>query len=630
MSALHGDRQRAFPIVIVGHVDHGKSTLVGRLLNDTDSLPNGKLEEIRRISEKRNMGFEWSFVLDALQVERDQGITVDTTQIWFRTAQRPYVIIDAPGHKEFLKNMVTGAASADAAVLVVDAAQGVSEQTRRHAYMLNLIGVHQVVAAINKMDLVDHGQARFEAVTADLAAYLDEIGVHLDAAIPVSARNGDNIVNPSDAMDWYKGATLIEALDGFATRAAPLDQPLRLPVQDIYRIDDKRVIVGRIESGRLRVGDRLRISPGRRSARLANFESWGDGAPVVDACAGQSVALTFDEDVFIERGHVISTPDDAPSEGHAVRVRLFWLDREPLVKGERIALRLATARHSVTVEQVEHVIDVEDLSHGSAERVGCNEVAEVVLRSRARMAFDSYDDHPHTGRAVLVRDHRIVGGCVLLQPESGLAAEDSAGRDLTRVHHSVLAADRAAANGHRGGVVWLTGLSGAGKSTLAMAAQSLLFERGRHVYVLDGDNVRLGLNRDLGFGPESRAENIRRVAEVARLFADAGMIVITAFISPYRADREAAREIAGGSFREIYVSAGLQVCEARDPKGLYRRARAGEIAEFTGVSAPYEAPTEPDLLLDTALLPVDKSVADLVSFVERSFAIVRTGVRAVG
>jgi len=333
--------------------------------------------------------------------------------------------------------------------------------------------------------------------------------------------------------------------------------------------------------------------------------------------AGQSIAFTLDEDVFIERGQVIARADSPPQTGHRVAARVFWLGEEPLRLGDRLALRVATARYVVTVAEIRHVVDVEALDRRQADSVALNDIAEVVLRSRAKIAFDSFEDDPRLGRAVLVRDHRIVGGCVLT---GAAAAAGAAERDLTEVVHSVSGSERAEANGHRGGVVWLTGLSGAGKSTLAMAAQRRLFDRGDQVYVLDGDNVRLGLNKDLGFSAEARAENIRRVAEVARLFADAGMIVLTAFISPYRADREAARAIVGANFLEVHLDADLAVCESRDPKGLYRKARAGEIADFTGISAPYEAPDSPELTVDTGAGGLDQSADLLVEAIDRAFA----------
>ena len=615
------------PIVIVGHVDHGKSTLIGRLLYDTGSLPEGKVEDLRRQSERRGVSFEWSFVMDALQIERDQGITIDTTRIWFKSGRRGYVIIDAPGHEEFLKNMVTGAASADAAILVIDAAQGMLEQTRRHAYFLSLLGIRQLAVAVNKMDLVDYSQRRFEAVAADIRSYLAVLGIEPQAVVPIAARDGGNIVGRQaggalSRMPWWRGPSILDALDGFSHRPRLLDQPLRLPVQDIYRREDKRVIVGRVESGRLRVGDTVRVSPGGQNAAIRSIESWGDSAHL-SAAAGQSVAITLESDLFIERGHVIASLESPPLEGNVLMVRLFWFDDEPLDVGDRLTLRLAAAAHTVVVDSIERVIDVETFGSKSADRIPRNGVAEVVLRSQSKVAYDPFDGVPATGRAALVRNGRVVGGCIIM----GTAAAEVS-RNLTAVPQTVTREERVQAVGHRGGVFWLTGLSGSGKSTLAMALQRRLFERGQQVYVLDGDNIRQGLNRDLGFSPAERSENIRRIAEVARLFADAGMLVITAFISPYREDRSNARDIIGDGFREIYIRADLEICERRDPKGLYARARAGEIKDFTGISAPYEEPLSPDLTVDTGSLSVDAAVVALVEDIDRAFMVRQAGRRA--
>jgi bifunctional enzyme CysN/CysC len=609
---------RAFPIVIVGHVDHGKSTLVGRLLHDTDSLPAGKLEQLKAVSEKRGLDFEWSFLLDALQVERDQGITVDTTQIWFTTQRRRYVIIDAPGHKEFLKNMVTGAAQADAAILVVDAAQGLAEQTRRHAYLLQLLGIRQVAVAINKIDLIGHDQDRFQAVAEAVRNYLADIGIEAAALVPVSARTGDNIAAHSQQTAWYRGPTLIGALDAFTPRALPVEQPLRLPIQDLYRLDDRRVVVGRIESGRLKVGERIRFAPLGREAVVASLESWRGNAahhqPREEAIAGDSVAFTLDEDVFVERGVLASHPDQAPREASRIAVRLFWLDKAPLKPGERLTLKLGTTEREVEIEAITEALDVESLSSADAAQIERNGVARAILRSRRPLALDTYDALPRTGRGVLIRGPQIAGGLVV---EDVL---QQAAHAVVAVDSSVTAQDRAAVNGHRGGVLWLTGLSGAGKSTLAMAAQAALFARGRQVVVLDGDNLRQGLNRDLGFSDADRAENIRRIAEVAKLMADAGLIVLVSAISPLQRQRDAARAIIGPDFHEVFVRADLATCEARDPKGLYKRARAGEIAGFTGISAPYEAPQAAQLTLDTTQRALSESVETLVDYALRGLA----------
>jgi bifunctional enzyme CysN/CysC len=608
--------ERALPIVVVGHVDHGKSTLVGRLLHDTGSLPPGRIEQMRAVSAKRGLDLEFSFLLDSLQVERDLGITVDAAQIWFRTAKRRYVIIDAPGHTEFLRNMVTGAAAAEAAVLVVDAQQGVAEQTRRHGYLLGLLGLKQVAVAVNKIDLIGHDPARFAAIKAEVEEYLGGIGLPASAVVPLSAKHGDNVARPAaDMMPWYAGPTLVEALDAFAPRPEPVEGPLRLPVQDVYRRGDRRVVVGRIESGRLSVGDELRFAPGSQTARIAGIESWNGPVPRRGAETGENVALSFDREVVVERGHVACHPADGPAENHVATVRLFWLDREPLRAGDRLSVRHGTAERKAVVEAIEAVIDVEALAEAApaAASLVQNGVARVRLRSRRPFALDRYADSPRTGRGVLVRDHRVVGGFVV---------EDLPARapDLTAVEAPVTAAERAAANGHRGGVLWLTGLSGAGKSSLAMPLLRRLADRGRQATVLDGDNIRQGLNRDLGFRPEDRAENIRRAAEVAKLMADAGLVVVVALISPLAADRAAARGIVGDGFHEVYVKADLAACEARDPKGLYRKARRGAIGEFTGVSAPYEPPTAPDLEIDTTRLTPEEGVRRLLDYAEAAFA----------
>lgn len=602
-------------IVIVGHVDHGKSTLIGRLLNDTGSLPDGKVEQVHEMSRKRGMPFEWAFVMDALQAERDQGITIDTTQIHFKTEQRPYVIIDAPGHTEFLKNMVTGASQADAALLVIDAAEGALEQSRRHAFLLHLLGVRQVAVAVNKMDRVDFDQYRFEAVSQEIRAYLAELGLHTSTVIPIAARHGDNIVTRSDKAPWYDGPTVVEALDAFRPQQAPTELPLRFPLQDVYKPDDRRILAGRIESGRLRVGDTLRFSPTGATATVVSIEGWNHSQPIVAAQAGQSIGITLDKRIFAERGHVAHHEEGAPHVTHRLGVRAFWLTSEPLAVGKTYTLKITTGEHRVTVESITAVIDIEDLSSTPAKAVHRNEVAEVVLRSRSPIAVDLASTLSRTGRGVLIDGHDVVGGCIVVEVDEGPAAS----ANTTEVSHAVTADERNAANGHKGGVLWLTGLSGAGKSTLAMALERALFDRGWQVFVLDGDNVRNGLNAGLGFSADDRAENIRRVAETAKLFADAGVLVIASLISPLQADRARARAIGGERFHEVYVAADLATCESRDPKGLYRRARAGEIPEFTGVSAPYEAPESAELTIDTGTVTPVEALGELLDYVDGAF-----------
>ncbi len=614
-------------IVIVGHVDHGKSTLVGRLFHDTGSLPEGKYEAIKAMSERRGMPFEWAFLMDAMQAERDQGITIDTTQIWFKTKTRDYTIIDAPGHKEFLKNMITGAAQSDAAVLLIDSSEGVQEQSRRHGYLLHLMGVRQVAVAVNKMDLVNFEQDQFNLIEEEYRQYLATIGVEPTFFIPISARDGDNIAQRSKRMDWYKGPTILGALDSFRSRKAPVELALRLPVQDVYKFDERRIIAGRIESGEIAVGDEVMVSPSNKTVRVKSLESWSsraDAEKPVRAEAGMSVGITFDEQIFIERGEIISHVDKAPIETDVFRARIFWLGREPLRKGASYKMKLATGEAKVVIQEIEQIIDTTTLGHAQAEEVERNQVGEVIIRSRRMLAVDEFNTLSPTGRFVLVDKYDIAGGGIISMDGYADQRELITKRstNITRVEHGVTADMRASRNGHKGGVIWLTGLSGAGKSTLAVALEEKLFDKGYNVFVLDGDNVRHGLNANLGFSPEDRAENIRRVGEVAALFARAGVIVVTAFISPYRSDRDRAREATTeDGFHEVYVKAGVETCEKRDPKGLYEKARRGEIKEFTGISAPYEAPDAPELVVDTETCEVDQCVEQLIAYVDKTFKV---------
>ena len=610
-------------LVIVGHVDHGKSTLIGRMLHDTGSLPDGKVEAVKAMSERRGMPMEWAFVLDALQAERDQGITIDTTQIFFKTPRRPYVIIDAPGHKEFLKNMVSGAASADAAILVVDAKEGVREQTRRHGYILHLLGLEKVIVCVNKMDLVDHDEARFHELEREVTDYLSGMGIVPAHVLPVSARHGDGLAQLSDNMPWFKGSSLIDALDATDPKPLPVELPLRFPIQDVYKFDERRILAGRIESGKISVGDTLLISPSNARAKVQTIETWSTPAPLVTASAGQSIGITLDDQIFVERGHVVSHVEDAPVETNVFRARIFWLGRAPLEVGRRYKLKLATMEHAVEVQAIEKVINVEDLTDKPAERIERNEVGEVVFRARAVLALDEFKDNPRLGRFVLIDGYDMAGGGLVSMdgfPDQRKRQAPTS-QNIFAVEHRVDTDARWQANNHKSGILWLTGLSGSGKSTLALELEHQLFRRGWQAYVLDGDNIRFGLSADLGFSPEDRAENIRRVGEVAALFARAGVLVITAFISPYREDRGRARAVAPDLFHEVYLKADLAVCETRDPKGLYEKARKGEIAEFTGISAPYEEPTGAELEVETGTQSLAESTEQLLRYVDAHFSL---------
>lgn len=605
-------------IVIVGHVDHGKSTLIGRLFHDTGSLPEGKFEQITAMCKKRGMPFEWSFLMDALQSERDQGITIDTTQIWFKTESRDYVIIDAPGHKEFLKNMISGAANSEAALLTIDANEGVKEQSKRHGYLLHLLGVQQIAVAINKMDMVDYSEERFNQIETEYRAYLKEIGVTPTYVIPISAREGDCITQASSNMPWYKGPTIVDALDRFKKAPANTELPLRIPVQDIYKFDERRIIAGRIESGALNVGDEILFSPSNTRVHVKSIEALDPSKAPNHASAGMSVGITLSDQIFAERGQVISHIENPPILTNVFRAKLFWLGKNPLRIGSRYKLKINTSEWQAEVKEIEQVVDTNNLSHATSEHVEKNAVAEVILRVKGLAALDPFTSNNITGRFVLIEDFHIVGGGIIdledIPDQRGDISVKS--QNITAVDSEVTTDQRAIINGHTGGILWFSGLSGAGKTTLAQELHKRLFAKGYQTYVLDGDNVRGGLNRDLGFAPEDRSENLRRVGEVAALFADAGVIVITAFISPYQSDRHAARTTAPNQFHSIYIDADLKTCEERDVKGLYKKARAGEIEEFTGVSAPFEEPENADLIIDTTNASIDESVGKLLAYVE--------------
>jgi len=576
------------------------------------------MEAIEKMCERRGMPFEWAFLMDSIQAEHDQGITIDTSQIRFKTAKRPCVIIDAPGHIEFLKNMITGAASSEAALLLIDANEGIKEQSRRHGYLLSLLGIPQVAVLVNKMDLVGYDADCFGAVAEEYRAYLESIGVTATGFIPISAREGDNIAAHSRHMPWYQGATVLQMLDGFQPRPPLADRPLRMLVQDVYKFDHRRIIAGRVEAGTLRVGDEVLFSPSNKTARIASIEAWSVPELPEAVAAGQSAAVTLETQLFVERGEVISHREQPPMETNVFKGRLFWLGQRPLSAGAVYTLKLGTLECPVTVEHIDRVVDTNALDLSDADKIERNAVGEVVLRTRRLLALDEHHLSAATERFVLVENYvPVAGGQISMDgypDQRNLVTIRST--NITAVGHSVATAARTARNGHKGAVLWFTGLSGAGKSTLALALEAELFARGYQVYVLDGDNIRTGLNANLSFSPEDRAENIRRVGEIANFFADAGFLAISSFISPYRADRQRARQAAGERFHEIYIKASLELCEQCDPKGLYKKARAGEIKDFTGIQSPYEEPTDPQLVLDTAELGVEDAVAQLLAYVE--------------
>jgi bifunctional enzyme CysN/CysC len=600
-------------IVIVGHVDHGKSTLVGRLLHETGSLPEGKLEMLKAVSARRGMPFEWSFLLDALQTERDQGITIDTTQIRFRTGSRDIVLIDAPGHAEFLRNMITGASQADGAVLIIDALEGVRDQTRRHGYLLHLLGVKQVAIVVNKMDRVDFYADRFKEISDEISAHLTGLGVKPTAVIPISARDGDGVAERTPRIGWYNGPTVVEALDRLEP-ARPLQElALRLPVQAIYKFDDRRIVAGRIESGHLAAGEEIVIMPAGKIARIKTVESWPRTPVKGTQGAGRSVGITLDRELFVERGDVIAHVGASPRDTSRLRARIFWLHYKPLSKGEQILVRLGTREARATVVAIEKAVDPGELSSIENKSIAKNHVGEIDISLAHPIAADPYSDNPRTGRLVIEVAGRIAGGGLVLSVDAGQRAVPI---DIVPVESALRPDERSARYRHKGAVVWLTGLPGSGKSTLARALERRLFSSGGSPILLDGDTFRAGLNGDLGFSAADRAENIRRLAEVATHLARNGHIAIVAAVSPSREDRTAARRIADTAFREVYVATPREVCESRDPKGHYAKARAGALKAFTGIGNDYQPPTASELSIDTST----RSVSDATDEIERMLA----------
>src|ERR1700753_3803090 len=533
-------------IVIVGHVDHGKSTLVGRLLHETGSLPEGKREMLKAVSARRGMPFEWSFLLDALQTERDQGITIDTTQIRFRTGSRDVVLIDAPGHAEFLRNMITGAAQADGAVLIIDALEGGRDQTRRHGYLLHLLGVKQVAVVVNKMDRVDYSAARFKEISDEISAHLTGLGVTPRAIIPISAREGDGVATLTPNIQWYDGPTVVEALDRLEP-ARPLEAlALRLPVQAIYKFDDRRIVAGRIESGHRAAGDEIVIMPAGKIAKIKTVESWPVTPLAGKQGAGRSVGITLDRELFIERGDIIAHTGKSPRDTRRLRARIFWLHDKELTKGDQILVRLGTREARASVVAIEKAIDPGALSNAENTAIARNHVGEIDISLAQPIAADTYVDNPRTGRLVIEVNGRIAGGGLVLSVDAGQRA---AAVDIVPVESLLRPDERSARYRHRGAVLWLTGLPASGKSTLARALERRLFGRGGSPILLDGDTLRAGLNGDLGFSPQDRAENIRRLAEIAAHLAKNGHVAIVAAVSPSREDRAGARRIGENLFR---------------------------------------------------------------------------------
>ena len=581
--------------ITCGSVDDGKSTLIGRLLYEAGGLAEDQAAALAADSRRHGTQgdrIDYALLLDGLSTEREQGITIDVAYRFFHTRRRRFIVADCPGHEQYTRNMATGASTADLAVVLVDARKGLLRQTRRHSYIASLLGIRQVVLAVNKMDLVGFDPAVFDGIVEGYRALAAQLGIEDVQAIPVSALEGDNLCERSGRTPWYDGPTLLEHLEEVPVQAAAQTGGMRLPVQWVNRPDlDFRGFAGTLAAGEVRPGDAVVALPsGRRSTVERVLDPAGEAAV---ARAGQAVTLTLVDELDIARGDVLAAADDPPQVADQFAVHLLWMDEAPLLPGRPYRLQIGGRTVTASVSEIKHRVDVNTWQRLAAKRLECNEVGVCNLALDAPVVFEPY------------AANRALGGFILIDRESNATVAagmiDFPLRRAGNLHWQHLDVDRAARARIKGQVpkvVWFTGLSGAGKSTVANLVEKRLHARGCHTFILDGDNVRHGLNRDLGFSDEDRVENIRRVAEVARLMVDAGLIVLVSFISPFRAERRMARERFGeGEFIEVFVDASLDVAEARDPKGLYRRARAGELPNFTGIDSPYEPPESPELHL---------------------------------
>jgi bifunctional enzyme CysN/CysC len=574
--------------ITCGSVDDGKSTLIGRLLHDSGVIPH---DQLAALGPEPDL----SLLVDGLAAEREQGITIDVAYRFFHTAARSFIVADCPGHEQYTRNMITGASTADLAVLLVDARLGVQVQTRRHATLCHLIGVRTMILAVNKMDLVGHSQARFADIAAEFAAFAEQLGIEHITAVPIVALTGANVTRPSPDLAWHQGETLLALLEtAQATGDRQQAAPFRLPVQWVNRADDgSRGLAGQIAAGTVRPGDAVRLLPSGKSAHVARIVTMGADLDV--AVAGQSITLCLAEVLDCSRGDVIASAGDPPQLADQFDANLVWMDEAPLKVGRAYWLKLATQTVSATLRQPKHMLNVNTLERLAARTLTLNDIGVVELATDRPLVFEPYARSRTLGGFVLIDklSHRTVAAGML---NFGL-------RRAQNIHWQALEVTRdarAALKQQRPAVLWFTGLSGSGKSTIANLVEKRLLALGQHSYLLDGDNVRHGLNRDLGFTEADRIENIRRVGEVARLMADAGLIVIAALISPFAADRAMVRALLPpGDFIEVFIDAPIEEAERRDPKGLYRKARAGEIRNFTGIDSPYEAPRQPEIRVDT-------------------------------
>jgi len=601
--------------ITCGSVDDGKSTLIGRLLFESKMLFEDQLAAVQSDSAKwGTQGEELDFALlvDGLAAEREQGITIDVAYRYFSTDRRKFIVADTPGHEQYTRNMVTGASTADAAVVMVDARQGVLTQTKRHSYLAKLIGIQHLVVAINKMDLVDYSEAVFRRIVGDYQDFARQIGLEEVTFIPMSALKGDNILTLSERMPWYRGTTLMDYLETVEVNDdLMLDAPLRMAVQWVNRPNlDFRGFSGQISSGQVRPGDRIRALPSGRESRVARIYTHDGDLP--EAQAGQSVTLTLADEIDVSRGDLLVQASDPASVADQFEVSIVWMHDNPMLTGRTYLMKIGAKTVSATITDIKYQLNVNTLEHIAAKKLEANAIGVCTISLDQVIAFDPYDQNRDTGGFILIdrlSNYTMGAGMIHFSLRRS--------QNITVQHVDVDKQARQILKNQKPCVLWLTGLSGAGKSTIANLVEKKLYARGHHTYLLDGDNVRHGLNKDLGFTDADRVENIRRIAEVAKLMVDAGLIVITAFISPFRSERDMARNLLeDGEFIETYIDTSLEVAEQRDVKGLYRKARRGELKNFTGIDSPYEPPLHPECLLNTTDLSPDEAAEKVILYMQ--------------
>ncbi len=596
--------------ITCGSVDDGKSTLIGRLLYESKLVFEDQLSALENDSKKvgtQGEGLDFALLVDGLAAEREQGITIDVAYRYFTTERRKFVVADTPGHEQYTRNMVTGASTADLAVILVDARKGVLTQTRRHSYLVSLLGIRHVVLAVNKLDLVDYSQEVFERIAGEYADFAAEIGLENVVPIPMSAYVGDNLTEHSPNTQWYTGPTLIDHLETVEIEDAVQTAPFRMPVQWVNRPDlDFRGFSGQIVSGIVRPGDRVRALPSGRESTVARIVTM-DG-DLDEAGAGRSVTITLADEIDISRGDVLAGVDALPCVADQFEAQLVWMGEHEMLPERPYLCQIGTVTVQARITRPKYKVNVNTLEQTATNTLALNEIGVCNISFDRPVPFDPYADNRDTGGFILI--DRLTNTTV----GAGMIAHSL--RRSDNIHWQAVDVNdeaRSLLKGHRPQIVWFTGLSGSGKSTIANELERRLYTLGCHTYLLDGDNVRHGLGRDLGFTEADRVENIRRVTEVARLMADAGLIVLASFISPFRAERDAARELIGTDrFCEVFVDTPIEVAEERDPKGLYRKARRGELANFTGVDSPYETPTSPDVRIDTTELTPEHAADRIV------------------